>query len=102
MRSFYLVWILLRALLACRVNLAMENLALRQQLAILKRNSGQLRQAHTTEASRLSSIHRRTRFSGGTGRPRLTTSLRELIIPLAKESTGWGVRRILSELKNVR
>ena len=37
MRSFHFLWTLLRALLARRANLAMENLALRQQLAILNR-----------------------------------------------------------------
>ena len=43
MQSFCLVWILLRALLGRRDNLAMENLALRQQLAILKRKTARPR-----------------------------------------------------------
>ncbi len=38
---------------------------------------------------------------GKVGRSRLTKSLRELIIRLAKDNLGWGARRIMGELKKL-
>jgi putative transposase len=41
------------------------------------------------------------RQAGKGGRPRLTKSLRELILKLARDNLGWGARRILGELKKL-
>lgn len=41
------------------------------------------------------------RQPGKVGRPRLTASLREVILRLARENIGWGVRRILGEMKKL-
>ena len=126
MRSFHLLWTLLRALLARRVNLAMENLALRQQLAILNRKiarpSLQNRDRFFWVAvSKLWPYWRpallivkpdtvvkwqrqgfrlywrwKSRRKGG--RPRIDQEVRDLIRRLSRENPIWGTPRIQSEL----
>ncbi len=117
---------LLRTLFTDRENLVLENLALRQQLAVLKREkprSNSSRAGRTfwavlkeTWAGWVDSLiivkpdtvvrwhrerfknHWRKISRGRPGRPRISVELRKLIRRIASENPSWGVPRLQSEL----
>ena len=126
MRCYCLLWIFVRAFLARRANLALENLALRQQLAIINRRAALPRLRNRDRffwvtisklwpnwRSALLIVHPETvvkwhrhgfrlywrwksRHKGG--RPRVDREVRNLIRRLSRENPNWGVPRIKAEL----
>ena len=115
----------LRALGQSRSNLALENVALRQQIAVLTRTRCRprwqaedrmlwvaLRRAWHRWQDALVIVkpetvvgwHRRafrrywTSISSSPGRPRLDAELRKLIVQMARENPSWGAPRIHGEL----
>ncbi len=121
----------LRAALSSRQHLVLENLALRQQLAVLSRQSRRPRLAPSDRLfwSFLSQLWPRwqsavvfvqpetvirwqrtawqrywtwkSRRSAAPGRPRIPKEVRELIRRLARENARWGSVRILGELRKL-
>lgn len=119
-------WFMLRAFLLSRINLAAENLALRQQLVVLRRRKPKptfrnpdrmfwaiLSQFWAGWRSALVIVqpetvlrwHRqgfklfwRWKPRGKPGRPGIDPELRRWIRRLSKENPNWGVPRIKSEL----
>jgi len=119
--------VLLRALLANRASLAMENLALRQQLAVLKRST---RRPRLRQRDRIFWVWLRTLWKGWRsclvvvqpetvvkwhrqgfrlywhwksrrrkpGRPRIEPEIRRLIRRMSRENPIWGAPRIQAEL----
>ena len=109
-----------------RSDLALEILALRQQVAVLKRKRPRpllkssdrlfwmlLRQFWSSWKGVLIVVkpdtvvgwhragfrcHWRWKSRRGRGRPRITSEIRELIVRLAEENTGWGAPKIHGEL----
>jgi transposase InsO family protein len=120
---------LLRALLISRAALALENLALRQQFAVLERSVPRarlrardrlfwvlLRRGWTGWRDYLAVVqpatvavwHRRgwkllwrLRSRGRRGRPPISLELRELIRRLSRENRLWGAPRIQAELERL-
>jgi len=118
---------LLRALLKPRLSLVIENLALRQQLVILRRNTSRpgLRDRDRLFWVVLSNLWRDWRSvlvivkpetvikwhrqvfkcywrwksrAGRVGRPRIEQEIRDLIRRMSRENPIWGVPRIQAEL----
>lgn len=121
------VWFVLRGFLICRANLAVENLALRQQLAVLSRSKPKpklrkrdrlfwvcLSKWWSSWRSVLVIVspatvirwHRqgfkyywRWKSQGQPGRPTIPLEVRRLIRRLSKENMLWGAPRIRDELR---
>jgi putative transposase len=126
MHWFRWIWFAIRAFLISRTNLVAENLALRQQLAILKRKKpkprlkkwdrlfwvvlskvwGGWRSAlMIVQPETIVRWHRRGfklfwkwKSRGRAGRPKIDVEIRRLIRQLSRENPRWGVPRIKSEL----
>ncbi len=126
MHWYCLLWIFVRAFFTRRVNLTMENLALRQQLVIINRRAARprLRNRDRLFWVAISKLwpnwrtallivrpetvvkwHKqgfrnfwrwKSRHKGG--RPRIDQEVRNLIRRLSKENRNWGVPLIRSEL----
>jgi putative transposase len=118
--------IMIRAFFVSRATLVLENLALRQQLAILKRKKPKpkLKKSDRVFWVILSKLwagwksalmivqpetilrwHRqgfklfwRWKSRGNAGRPRIDIEIQRLIQKLSKENPNWGIPRIKSEL----
>ncbi len=128
MNVFHLFGVLIRSIVADRAELAAENLALRQQLAILEQRSKQPRlrkrdrifwtwlsrfwsnwrsvlvivQAETVVRWHHQGFRlywRRKSRSRKPGRPKIDAEIRKLIRRMSRENPTWGTPRIRSELR---
>lgn len=121
-----LILTLFRSLLLSRTALALENIALRQQVAVLKRSvarprlckfdrlfwvllrrlwSGWRDVLHVVQPATVVAWHRagwrlvwRWKSRGKPGRPQIPVEVRELIRRLSRENRLWGSKRIQDEL----
>jgi hypothetical protein len=73
--------------------LTVENIALRQQLAVLERRS---KCPRLRKRDRL--FWRWKSRAGETGRPKIIAEIQRLIRRMSRENPSWGVPRIQSEL----
>ena len=123
-----IILVFLRALLGSRAALAMENLALRQQLAVLRQSvkrprfrprdrlfwvvlsqlwKGWRSCLHVAQPATVVRWHRQgfkcywrwKSQHGQPGRPKLDAEIRDLIRQMSRENPLWGAPRIVSELK---
>ena len=85
---------LVRQSLTPRADLMLENLALRQQLAVLANKSGRPRLRARDRV-----FWRWKSRPGRAGRPRVPPELRELIRRMASDNPLWGAPRIHGELQ---
>src|SRR6266851_6073573 len=127
MSLFQVFWLLLHRFSMDRRELVLENLALRQQLAVLKRKgprpkfrpvdrwfwvwlsrhwSGWKSALHIVSPATVVRWHRegfqrywRARSPGKPGRPAIPGAIRELIRRMSRENTRWGAPRIQAELR---
>jgi putative transposase len=122
-----LLWIALRSLISQRATLVLENLALRQQLAVLRRS---VRRPRLRRRDRLFwtvlsrcwtgwqnvllivspetavrwhrqgfKLYWRWKSRGRPGRPAVSADIRRLIRQMARDNATWGAPRIASELR---
>ena len=123
-----IVFVLLRALMSSQAALTVENLALRQQLAVLRRSvkrpklrardrlfwvllsrlwKGWRSSLHIVQADTVVKWHRQGfklfwRWKSGRGkpgRPKVDAEIRDLVRRMFRQNPLWGAPRILSELK---
>ena len=127
MGIFKAVWVLLRAMLMPKAHLAVENLALRQQLAVCKQSVKRpklrlrdrvfwvwLSRLWPNWRSALAIVQPETvikwhrmgfklywrwkSMAGKPGRPIIEREIRDLIRRMSRENPTWGAPRIVSEL----
>ncbi len=93
MQLLSIIGILARAFFAQRTNLAIENLALRQQLAIVSRNTTRPRLRKRDQ------LFWRWKSRRRQGRPPIDREIRDLIRQISRENPIWGAPRIKAELR---
>ena len=126
MNIFWIIKVIFRTISANRSNLVAENLSLRQQLAVLQRNTKRPKLRNSdrifwawlsrlwegwrsvlliVQPETVVSWHRqgfklywRFKSRKRSGRPKISREIRKLIQQMSQDNTTWGVPRIKSEL----